>query len=77
MAADPAAVVFLLGIGIRTLSMSASKLPRIKWLLRSISARDAADLAQQALTLDNSADIRALLEGALHQRDLGRLLGGE
>ena len=57
--------------------MSASKLPRIKWLLRSISARDAADLAQQALTLDNSADIRALLEGALHQRGLGRLLGGE
>ncbi len=77
MAADPAAVVFLLGIGIRTLSMSASKLPRIKWLLRSMSAQDAADLARQALTLDNSADIRALLEGALHQRGLGRLLGSE
>lgn len=77
MAADPAAVVFLLGIGIRTLSMSASKLPRIKWLLRSFSAQDAATLAQKALTLDNSADIRTLLEGALHQRGLGRLLGSE
>jgi phosphotransferase system enzyme I (PtsI)/phosphotransferase system enzyme I (PtsP) len=77
MASDPAAVVFLLGIGIRKLSMSASKLPRIKWLLRSMAASDAADLAQQALTLDNSADIRRLLEGALHQRGLGRLLGSE
>ena len=77
MASDPAAVVFLLGIGIRKLSMSASKLPRIKWLLRSMAASDAADLAQQALTLDNSADIRHLLEGALHQRGLGRLLGSE
>jgi signal transduction protein with GAF and PtsI domain len=57
--------------------MSASKLPRIKWLLRSMSARDAEDLAQQALALDNSADIRALLEGALQQRGLGRLLGSE
>ncbi len=77
MASDPAAVVFLLGIGIRKLSMSASKLPRIKWLLRSMAASDAADLAQQALALDNSADIRQLLEGALHQRGLGRLLGSE
>lgn len=77
MASDPAAVVFLLGIGIRKLSMSASKLPRIKWLLRSMAASDAADLAQQALTLDNSADIRHLLEGALHQRGLSRLLGSE
>lgn len=77
MASDPAAVVFLLGIGIRKLSMSASKLPRIKWLLRSMAASDAAELAQQALTLDNSADIRRLLEGALHQRGLGRLLGSE
>lgn len=77
MASDPAAVVFLLGVGIRTLSMSASKLPRIKWLLRSMAASDAAELAQQALTLDNSADIRRLLEGALQQRGLGRLLGSE
>ncbi|MEQ9463617.1 MAG: phosphoenolpyruvate--protein phosphotransferase [Haliea sp.] len=77
MASDPAGVVFLLGIGIRKLSMSASKLPRIKWLLRSMAASDAADLARQALTLDNSADIRQLLEGALHQRGLGRLLGSE
>ncbi|MEQ8803468.1 MAG: phosphoenolpyruvate--protein phosphotransferase, partial [Haliea sp.] len=77
MASDPAAVVFLLGIGIRKLSMSASKLPRIKWLLRSMAASDAAGLAQQALTLDNSADIRRLFEDALHQRGLGRLLGSE
>ncbi|WP_162300014.1 phosphoenolpyruvate--protein phosphotransferase [Kineobactrum sediminis] len=77
MASDPAAVVFLLGTGIRTLSMSASKLPGIKWLLRSISAADAATLAQQALTLDNSTAIRTLLEEALQQRGLARLLGAE
>ncbi|QIB64430.1 putative PEP-binding protein [Kineobactrum salinum] len=77
MASDPAAVVFLLGTGVRTLSMSASKLPRIKWLLRSISAAEAEQLAQQALELDNVAAIRQLLEGALQQRGLGRLLGIE
>lgn len=77
MASDPAAVLFLLGTGVRQLSMSASKLPRIKWLLRSISASDAAELADQALALDNSQAIRSLLENALQERGLGRLLGSE
>ncbi len=77
MASDPAAVVVLAGLGIHTLSMSASKIPRIKWLLRSLSARDAADLAQQALTGEHADDIRAVLEQALRERGLGRLLGSE
>ncbi|MAC33429.1 MAG: hypothetical protein CME38_07450 [Haliea sp.] len=77
MASDPAAVLFLLGTGVRQLSMSASKLPRIKWLLRSITETEAADLAGRALQLDNSQAIRTLLENALHERGLGRLLGSE
>ncbi|MFV0477354.1 MAG: phosphoenolpyruvate--protein phosphotransferase [Parahaliea sp.] len=74
MASDPAAVVVLLGLGIRTLSMSASKIPRIKWLLRSFSAADASLLAQQALNMDDATDIRELMQQALRERGLSRLL---
>lgn len=74
MAADPAAVVVLLGLGIRTLSMSASKIPRIKWLLRSFPAAEASALAQQALLMEDAAVIRELMELALRERGLSRLI---
>jgi len=75
MASDPAAVIVLAGLGIRTLSMSASKIPRIKWLLRSISARDAKRLTEQVLTMEHAAFIREFLQQALRDYGLGRLLG--
>lgn len=75
MASDPAAVIVLAGLGIRTLSMSASKIPRIKWLLRSITAKDAAALAGRALAMEHAGAIRELLEGELRARGLARLLG--
>lgn len=58
MAADPVAVLLLLGMGIRRLSMSSSKLPRIKWLIRSIPLTAAQQFLAVALTLDNVVDIR-------------------
>lgn len=77
MASDPAAVIVLAGLGIRTLSMSASKIPRIKWLLRSISARDAEQLAEKALAMEHAFSIRDFLQAELRTRGLGRLLGSE
>lgn len=65
MASDPAAIVLLIGMGIRTLSMSAAKLPQIKWLIRNLSARRAEELLQQVLTMDNAASIRNLLNSEL------------
>ncbi len=65
MASDPVAVVLLLGMGIRSLSMSAAKLPGIKSLIRSISIATAADLLDRALQMDNVTDIRALVDNAL------------
>ncbi len=61
MASDPVAVILLVGMGIRTLSMSAAKLPRIKWLIRTISVGRAKVLAAQALRMDNAAAIRELV----------------
>lgn len=65
MAADPVAVVLLLGMGIRSLSLSAAKLPGIKSLIRSLSIASACDLLEQALQMDCVADIRGLVDDAL------------
>ena len=77
MAADPVAVLLLAGLGVRNLSMSASRLPRIKWLLRSISIDQARRCSDAALALDNSDAIRALAEAKLKDLGLGRLLHNE
>jgi phosphoenolpyruvate-protein phosphotransferase len=67
MASDPIAVLLLLGMGIRQLSMSSSKLPLIKWLLRATSVSDAEAFLAQALTMDNAQDIRAASETLIAQ----------
>ena len=45
-------------MGIRQLSMSSSKLPLIKWLVRAISISDAEAFLATALTMDNAQSIR-------------------
>ena len=60
MASDPVAVLLLLGMGVRQLSMSSSKLPLIKWLIRATSIREAEAFLAQALTMDSAQGIRAL-----------------
>ena len=67
MASDPRAVLLLLGMGVHTLSMSAYKLPVMKWLIRHISMADCQALLQQAIALDNDKDTQALLSQKLSE----------
>lgn len=67
MAADPVAVILLMGMGIQRLSMSAAKLPKIKYLIRSISLTQCKQILQQALCLESSEAIRARVNDCLEQ----------
>ncbi|MDO6563074.1 phosphoenolpyruvate--protein phosphotransferase [Amphritea sp. 1_MG-2023] len=58
MASDPIAVVLLLGMGIQQLSMSAAKIPLIKWIVREIAQAEAQALLMDVLQLDNATAIR-------------------
>ena len=60
MASDPLAVMLLIGLGIRHLSLSSSRLPLIKWVVCSVSSKEAGSFAKQALQLDNAIAIRRL-----------------
>lgn len=74
IAGDPAAVVLLLGMGVDMLSTSAPNLPRIKWVVRSFARRDAIELLEQALQLEDTGSIRRHLDGALQRAGLGSLV---
>ena len=74
MAADPVAVVLLLGLGLRTLSMSAAKLPSIKWLIRNLSIVQAKRIVGKALKMDNPQAIRALVGSMIKDLGLAELI---
>jgi phosphotransferase system enzyme I (PtsI) len=59
MASDPVSVYLLVGLGFRVLSVAAPSLPLVKWMVRQISAKDAASCAQAALELATTDEVTA------------------
>ena len=74
MAGDPAAAVLLLAMGFDSLSMNATNLPKVKWLLRQISKRMADELLEQLLKMDTPQLIHSTLQLALRNLGLGRMI---
>ncbi len=76
MAGDPASALLLLGMGVDSLSMNPSYLPRVKWTIRSFTKQQARGLSEKALTVENETDIVDLLNAALVEAGLGVLIRG-
>jgi phosphotransferase system, enzyme I, PtsP len=74
MAGDPGAALLLLGMGIDSLSMSASSLPRVKWAIRSVSLDGARALLERALQMEDEAAVRLLVNDALERAGAGALV---
>ena len=74
MSSDPIAVVLLLGLGVRTLSMSAAQLPKIKWLLRRMSIESDCSMVEEALLLNDARQIRKLVADRLYVLGAGEIL---
>ena len=74
MAGDPAAVLLLLAMGFDSLSMSASSIARMKWVIRQFSMKKASKLLQEVLSMESAVMIRCHMELALEQVGLGGLI---
>lgn len=74
MAGNPASALLLIGMGVDSLSMNPSSLPRVKWTIRSFTMDQARRLAHQVLTFENEADTHRLLNDALNSAGLGALV---
>jgi phosphotransferase system, enzyme I, PtsP len=69
MAGEPINAILLMGIGIRSFSLSAPCLPRVKEAIRHISLERARRIAERVLAMESALAIRGYLEGA--KRELG------
>ena len=74
MAGDPRAVVVLLALGVDSLSMSASSLLRIKWVIRQLDRARAKQLLDNVLQMESAKEIRQFLGNALIETGLGGLI---
>jgi phosphotransferase system enzyme I (PtsI) len=65
MAADPASAVLLVGMGLRSLSMSSASIPQVKRALMSITLEEAEAIAHQALSMNRSSQVEELLNARI------------
>jgi len=57
MAGDPVFVPLLLGLGVDELSMTPPLIPAVKYIVRSVTMKDARELAATALTMSSGKEI--------------------
>ena len=63
MAADPRFTPLLIGLGLRSFSMNASSVPRVKQAVRSLRADDCARFAHRVMERGDPDEIRAMIDG--------------
>ena len=69
MAGEPASAVLLMGLGIRSFSLSAPNIPRVKEAIRRTTLARAAQIADRVLGMESAQAIREFM--AEVQRELG------
>lgn len=74
LASDPLATILLIGMGFDSLSMNASALPKIKWIIRTVNFEDCQKVLEKTLKLDRSIAIKKLLQESLIDFGLGGLV---
>ena len=74
MAGDPIAALLLLAMGIDSLSMSVSSLPRVKWVIRNITRERARQILGEVLILEDAASIRKYLNETFEEAGMGGLV---
>ena len=70
LASDPVATMILLGLGLDEFSMTASSIPLIKKILRSVSKAECEDVANKALAMDTAEEITEYAKSVLAEKDL-------
>ena len=74
LAGTPAGAVLCLAMGFDVLSMSASNLPRVKWVIRNISMMQARRWLVSVLKMSQAEEIEEFMREAMIDAGLGRVV---
>jgi len=67
MAGDPVATLILLGLGLDEFSMSASSIPQVKKMIRSVSFEQAQAIANEALQLETGEAVAEMVKAKISE----------
>jgi phosphotransferase system enzyme I (PtsI) len=67
MASEPEYVMLLLGIGVRTISLTAPMIPEIKQIVRSVTIEDCNKVARKVLGMNSERQIANFLRAAARE----------
>jgi phosphotransferase system enzyme I (PtsI) len=67
MAGEPSLVLILLGLGLDEFSMPPAVIPEVKYIIRSVSIRQAKDIALGALKLSTGREIEEFSQAKLRE----------
>ena len=67
MASEPEYIMLLLGLGVRTLSLSAPMIPEIKQIIRSVTLEDCNKVARKVLSMSTERHISSYLRNAARE----------
>jgi len=74
LAGDPVAAMLLVAMGYDSLSMNASSVSRVRWVIRAMTKKAAVKLLHEVLSMESAKKIRAHLELALEQAGVAQLI---
>jgi phosphotransferase system enzyme I (PtsI) len=67
MAGEPSLALILLGMGLDEFSMPPQVIPELKYLIRSVSLKQAEEIAQEALTFSTGTEVEEFAQAKLKE----------
>ena len=74
LAGTPVGAVLLMAMGYQVLSMNATNLPKVKWVIRNIRQRDARRMLARVLRMSSEAEVQNFMRNQLVKAGLGRVV---
>ena len=74
LAGTPVGAVLLMAMGYHVLSMNATHLPKVKWVVRSIKRSDARRMLARVLKMETAEQVATYMHQQLTAAGLGRVL---
>lgn len=74
LAGTPVGAVLLMAMGYHVLSMNATNLPKVKWVIRNVKRSDARRMLARTLRMTTAQEVQSYMRAQLHKAGLGRVV---